>query len=376
MTQIDEVSSESAATENDLFIQSPPRGGLAGWIGPLAATVLGAILRLPHLGSPHALVFDETYYAKDALSLLKFGYERQTIEGADAKLLSGNLDIFKPSAEYVVHPPLGKWIIAFGEHLFGANPFGWRIMVAMLGIASILITARVARRLTHSNVVGTTAGMLLALDGLHIAMSRTALLDTPLSFFVISAFACLIIDRDHMAQRGSDDKSIRWPRIAMAILLGCAVATKWSGLYFAGAFVALMLYWDWQARHKSNDERATTRWIVRDLLRALFVPIAMLAIYLASWIGWFRTDGGWNREWASKSHLPQALAALLHYHHDMYEFHTHLTTPHNYKANPLGWPLMLRPTSFFYETAPTCGGTSCSQEVIPLVNDPDLACAS
>jgi dolichyl-phosphate-mannose--protein O-mannosyl transferase len=52
----------------------------------------------------------------------------------------------------------------------------------------------------------------------------------------------------------------------------------------------------------------------------------------------------------------------------MWHFHTTLTTPHSYQANPWGWPLMIRPTSFFYETDNTCGSASCSQEVIPLGN--------
>ena len=353
---------------DDLMISEAPRGGWAGWAGPLFATFIGALLRLPNLGTPHALIFDETYYAKDGLSLVTFGYERKAIEGADELLLSGNTDIFQGGAAYVVHPPLGKWIIGFGEHFFGATPFGWRIMMAVLGIASILITARVARRLTNSNVIGTTAGLLLALDGLHITMSRTALLDTPLSFFIICAFACLIMDRDWNRDRTDLSRGIRMPRVWMTFFLGCAVATKWSGLYFALAFGILMLSWDWQARHNRHEVFAQRNWFLRDFLPALLMPVAIVAMYISSWVGWFKTKGGWNRDWSGDSILPQPLAALLHYHQDMYTFHTHLTSEHSYKANPLTWPFMIRPTSFFYETASTCGTDNCSQEVIPLGN--------
>ena len=34
---------------------------------------------------------------------------------------------------YVVHPPVGKWVIGLGEQMFGLTPFGWRFMVALLG---------------------------------------------------------------------------------------------------------------------------------------------------------------------------------------------------------------------------------------------------
>ena len=124
-------------------MRAVPAGGWAGWAGPLAATALAAALRLPRLGTPHALVFDETYYAKDALSLLRYGYERKVIQGADATLLGGDSNIFTDLPSYVVHPPLGKWVIAAGESLFGPTPFGWRIMVALVGIASEIGRAHV-----------------------------------------------------------------------------------------------------------------------------------------------------------------------------------------------------------------------------------------
>ncbi len=371
----------STSSESQEVMQSPRRvafdldlagntpGGWAGWRGPLAVTALAAIIRLPYLGQPKAIIFDETYYVKDSLSLLNFGYERKVIENADAALLASDgqnyQSIFTDAASYVVHPPVGKWIIASGESLFGATPFGWRIAVAILGILSVLLTARIARRLTNSNAIGTLAGLLLALDGLHIAMSRTALLDTSLSFFVLCAFGFLIIDRDTANSGGV--KIWRW---AMVLALGLACATKWSGLYFAVAFGILMLVWDY-GRRSRNFERVTS-WLTKDLLPALLMPVLAVGIYLASWYGWLTTSGGWNRNWAKEnstsSWLPDSLASLLHYHQEMLSFHTNLTTPHSYSANPWTWPLMIRPTSFFYETKPTCGSASCSQEVIPLGN--------
>ncbi|CAB4337806.1 unannotated protein [freshwater metagenome] len=363
------ATQSSRREEFDLDLKAPVRGGWAGWRGPLAATGLAALLRLPFLGQPHAIIFDETYYVKDSLAILNFGYERKVIDDADAVLLaSGGRDyqsIFTDAPSYVVHPPIGKWIIASGESLFGATPFGWRIAVAILGILSVLMTARIARRLTNSNFIGTVAGLLLALDGLHIAMSRTALLDTSLSFFVLAAFGFLIIDRDSANAGGT--KAWRW---AMVIALGLACGTKWSGVYFAAAFGVLMLVWDYARRSKALE--SVRAWIVKDVLPALLMPIAVIGIYLASWFGWFTTSGGWNRNWAetnsTNSWLPNSLVSLIHYHKDMLNFHTHLSTPHSYAANPWTWPLMIRPTSFFYETNPTCGSDKCSQEVIPLGN--------
>lgn len=366
-----EVSAETAVPF-PLDIKTKPAGGWAGWAGPLAATAIAAVLRFPRLGQPHAIIFDETYYVKDSLALLNFGAEQKTVDGADQILLASDgkdyLGIFQDAASYVVHPPVGKWVIASGEALFGATPFGWRIAVAILGVLSVLLTARIARRLTNSNFIGTMAGLLIAIDGLHIAMSRTALLDTTLSFLILCAFGFLIIDRDSANAGGT--KAWRW---AMVVALALATATKWSGLYFAAAFGLLMLVWDFQRRNNQADDSSTVaEWFRRDLLPALLMPIAAIAIYIATWIGWFRSSVGWNRDWATNqpgdSWLPDSLVSLLHYHRDMLSFHTNLTTPHSYSANPWGWPLMIRPTSFYYETEATCGAASCSQEVIPLGN--------
>lgn len=183
-----------------------PAGGLWGWIGPFVVMVIGGLLRLINLGQPHAIAFDETYYPKDALSLLRFGYERGMVDKANDILLQsdGNwrtLEIFKTDPAFVVHPPLGKWTIALGEYVFGATPFGWRIAVAVLGTLSILMVARITRRLTRSNLIGTLAGFLLALDGMHLVMSRTGLLDMVLMFWILASFGLLLIDRDRTRHR-------------------------------------------------------------------------------------------------------------------------------------------------------------------------------
>ena len=52
-----------------------PDDGLWGWLGPLLVTAFGAFLRFNRLRVPRALIFDETYYAKDAWSILQHGVE-------------------------------------------------------------------------------------------------------------------------------------------------------------------------------------------------------------------------------------------------------------------------------------------------------------
>ena len=70
--------------------------------------------------------------------------------------------------ELVAHPPLGKIMMAVGQWTFGLTPFGWRFTVAVIGTVSILMLARIVRRMTRSTMLGCVAGLLLALDGLEI----------------------------------------------------------------------------------------------------------------------------------------------------------------------------------------------------------------
>ena len=190
-----------------------PNDGLWGWVGPLLVTLFAGVLRFWDLSRPKAFMFDETYYAKDAWSLLHFGVEQDYIKAAEkgdpdpanVKILAGNLDdLWTGDASYVVHPPGGKWVIALGEQMFGMTPFGWRFMVALTGTLAVLIVARTGRRLFRSTLLGCTAGLLLTLDGMAFVHSRTALLDPLVMFWALVAFAALVLDRDRARERLAD----------------------------------------------------------------------------------------------------------------------------------------------------------------------------
>ena len=374
-----------------------PSFGWRGWIGPLVVALIGGILRFVELGRPHAIIFDETYYPKDALGLLRFGYERATVEDANDILLSGEntdwrtIDIFTADPNYVVHPPLGKWTIAVGEYLFGATPFGWRFAVAVLGTLSILMVARIARRLTRSDLVGTLAGLILAVEGMHLVMSRTGLLDMVLMFWVLAAFGLLLIDRDHTRARlarlvaadGIRSTATRWGpglgwrpwRWAGVVALGLACGVKWSGLWFVAFFMVMSVAWDVSARRAVGVRWPWRATLLRDAIPAAFVTIAILVpVYIATWSGWLLTDGGYARDWAADhppSLIPEALRSLWHYHAEAWRFHVGLESDHPYKSNALSWFLQARPTSFYYQGTDdgvTCEAQNCSAAVTALGN--------
>jgi dolichyl-phosphate-mannose-protein mannosyltransferase len=391
------VSPPDPASPSRRLVPAMPSSGIRGWIGPIIVTLIGGLLRFIDLGRPHALMFDETYYPKDALSLLRFGVERQTVEGADDILLASDgdwrtVDIFTSEPAFVVHPPVGKWTIAAGEWLFGATPFGWRFAVALLGTLMILMVARIVRRLTRSDLVGTIAGLLLAVEGMHLVLSRTGLLDLILAFWVLAAFGLFLIDRDAtrgrlarlVDQDGIFATATRWgPRLglrpwrwAAAVALGLAVGVKWSGLWFVAFFLLMSVVWDVSARRAVGVQWPWRATAVRDAVPAGLSTLGIVAaVYLASWTGWFASDLGYARNWAADqpaSVVPEALRSLWHYHVQAWNFHVGLTTEHSYASNPLSWPFQARPTSFFYdgfdEGGVDCGADSCASAVTALGN--------
>ncbi|UNK44997.1 dolichyl-phosphate-mannose--protein mannosyltransferase [Arthrobacter sulfonylureivorans] len=380
----------------------PVQFGIWAWLLPLLIAVLGGVLRFYRLGEPGSLVFDETYYVKDAYSYLQSGYERDWPDTANDSFNAGHPDVLLDTPEYVVHPPVGKWMIAAGMWLFGSdNAFGWRFGAALTGTLSILIIALIAQALFKSTALGGIAGLLTAIDGHHLVHSRTSLLDIFLMFWVVAAFGCLLLDRSDGRRRlaakiarltGSSGVPhpsrllygpwVLWRpwRLAAGVCLGLAVGTKWSALAFVAAFGLMCVLWDLSARRAAGITEWVSAGVLRDGVPAFFtmIPVAALT-YLASWTGWLRSDNAYDRNWAASNPsdswgwLPDWLRSLAEYHRSAYAFHNGLHSEHPYESNAWTWLFMGRPTSFYYHSEEAGQGAchavnSCSEAVTAVGN--------
>jgi dolichyl-phosphate-mannose-protein mannosyltransferase len=379
-----------------------PAPSRLGWWGPIVAMLIGGLVRVWNVGTPASLVFDESYYVKQAYSMTQYGvelYVDPALEGTTPNVMfeAGTLNVFTTAGDLVVHPPLGKWLIAMGEVAFGAqNSYSWRAAAVVAGMLSILIVGRVALRLTGSAYYGTLAAGLLAFEGTHVVESRTGILDIFLTLFVVGAFACLVADRSagraKLASALADDVGTeasalgpyvggRWWRVGAGVLLGMAVATKWSALPFLATFGIMTVLWDMNARRRAGISRWLAGTLSRDAVPA-FVSIVGTApvVYLLSWSGWFASSLGWGRHWADDHPavgiellIPNPLRSLIHYHEEMWRVTTSVTTSHPYATKPIGWFFQERPTLFFLrqttEGAPDCpagGGGPCMEMVTSL----------
>jgi dolichyl-phosphate-mannose-protein mannosyltransferase len=359
-----------------------------GWAVAAALALIAGLTRFWGLGFPNQKIFDEAYYPVEGREILRYGYEDNR------------------GYMFIVHPPLGKWLIGWSTDLFGDglnSAFGWRVFPAVAGCLTVVLLARITRRLTRSNLFGAIAGLLIAFDGLSLVLSRTAILDVFLEFFVLAGFGALVLDRDQLRARlgrliadGADLSDLpslgpRPWRLLTGVLLGLGCAVKWTALSFFVLFVILSLLWDRGAFRVAGVERRSRATLRRSALPALGSLVAApVGAYLFTYLGWFTGENAWGRHWADNhgpsTHLhllgmdvpftwawvPAPIRSLGAYTLDAYRFHEGLDSGHAYASSPWSWLVLGRPVDFYYTGSDTnCGAGACSREVL-LIGTPLL----
>ena len=390
-----------------------PSERAVGWLAPISVTLLAFALRMYHLGTPKRFAFDETYYAKDAWSLLNNGYAQTYLTDVDGNtknkidddILAGHVnDVWTGDPSMAVHPEVGKWLIALGEKAFGMDPFGWRIASAVVGALMVLVMCRLLRRMTGSTVLGCIGGLLLSFDGLQFVLSRLALLDIFLAFFILCAVALPGRRprryRRRLARRAPDDEDDRpgvvgpgarpaVPPVAAgqrhllragdrhqvdgdlpaggvrrawcgsgAPARGARFGVRWPIAKSAlvdgvPAFVHLVIVAGARL-HRDVGRLAGSRRRVRGAPQRHAVPPVHRARPLRGGRRLLRRDRP-RREQALATadekdasgigEAWQSLRSLWYYHQDVYTFHTHFLkcSTHTYQSKPSSWLLLNRP---------------------------------
>lgn len=397
------------------------------WLIVGIITLIAALVRFVRLGQPDKIVFDEVYYVLDAWTLTNLGYESTWPDNRGELWESGQHHAYTGDPSYVVHPPLGKYLIGWGIHVFGADHvFAWRFAVAVFGTLAVPLLYLVGRRLFRSIPMAAIPAAFLAIDGHAIVSSRVAILDIFVMFFALLGFYFILLDRDTQrgqilawVQRwrereheldpsvpvtptptpwsttinrplhrptGPDWGPALWRRpwlIAAAVALGCCIAVKWSGLYFLAFFCLFTVGLDAATRKQAG----VTQWLSGAVLKQgpvsflLTVPVAGL-VYLLSYAGWFITGkgfngivatGAWDGTGSAGEWLKLSWEHFVSYQTQVYEFHSRLSAGHTYNSSPWEWPFLLRPTAFSYEyiepgEIPECPDFRCVEAVTSLSN--------
>jgi len=302
------------------------------WIALAAVTVVAGGLRFVGMTNPSVMIFDESYYARDACWYV---------------LGDAGCGFRLPYRE--VHPPLAKWLIGWGIETIGYNPLGWRIAAVAAGTLTIVLLYLLARRILCSTAGAVVASGLLTIDFLHFIHSRIAMLDVFVPLFGVAAVLFCAYDRDQVLQRAGalEDRPGRmlahpW-RIAAGAAAGAAMASKWSALPLLLAVILLTLCWEFAARQADGRGHAFGR-VAREegVSLAIWLLVLPLLVYSATYAGrlpgtlatWPWAEGAWVR-----SLVEQQLYML--------RFHSGISITHPLLSPPWSWVVWRRPIFYF-----------------------------
>jgi dolichyl-phosphate-mannose--protein O-mannosyl transferase len=288
----------------------------------LLITAVAGGIRVRHVSLPHNFIFDE-FYASDGCRYI----------GHPASECRTDSEIT------IVHPPLAKWMIGVGIWLFGFREAGWRIASVVAGTLTVPALYLLARMLLNSTWAAMLASGLLALDFLHFVLSRTAMLDIFVTFFIVVAFLLLACYRVSLGTRW------QWCVLALAgIAAGAAGASKWSAWPCLLAMIFLATSWEFGWRRRNGLATSVRGTIVAAGPHVLVCLVVLpLVVYVVSYVG--RLNGSLlTVPWSEDSWI----RAFVERQRFMLEFHTQLSGLNPYTSPPWSWLLLKRPVLLYF----------------------------
>jgi hypothetical protein len=303
------------------------------------------------LSPPNGQVFDEIYFPVDAH--IDFKNTRCSPRG-----------IFCPYFD--PEPPLAKLMIGAGmwgygwyrAHFQGAsgdyidlgfNTFGWRIAACIFGTLCIPMMYLLSRRLWPNRLFAIAAATLVCFDGMFFIQSRIGMIDIFPIFFILLAYFLYLV---HIQSR--TPRSSLVSLVALGIVLGLGVASKWIVLAAFASIVFLMVvrairrhvdihigpqgapFWSW-GRGEGPAVPGGVYWPTYLAVAAIALVAIPLAIYVGSWYPFFARGQFQN------------LADLIAYQKASFEYHANLTATHPYGSPWWSWPLLSRPVLYYAE---------------------------
>jgi dolichyl-phosphate-mannose--protein O-mannosyl transferase len=175
---------------------------------------------------------------------------------------------FEP--DFWEHPPLRHLLAWAGLQAFGDNPYGWRLRNVLFGAAAAALTWLFALAVTASRRAALLAGALLATDPLHVVLSRFTYEEIYGGALFTGAVAVLALHRQRTGRL-----------ILAALLLGCALATKW---YYAPGWLLMAALTAWDSR-RLRDPGAIAGTLAFLGCCWLLVPAGVYAASFAPWFG-------------------------------------------------------------------------------------------
>lgn len=302
---------------------------------------------VPENAADYPTLFDEGELYPDAFTFRNGMYFDEIYHGRTAYEFLHGLTSYENT-----HPPMGKIFIAIGVALFGMNPFGWRIMGALFGIAMVPVVYLFARRIARETLPAALACMLFAFDFMHFTQTRIATIDTYVTFFVILMY--LFMYRYVTLSFYDTPLKKTWlPLGTCGVCMGFGIASKWTGIY-AGAGLALLFFSALYRRYREylyakDDPEGETGGIShahilqrfreyagRTVLFCLVFFVAVpAAIYLLSYLPF--------RDYGDRG----LISRMLYNQSTMFSYHSNLISDHPYASAWYEWPVISRPIWYY-----------------------------
>ena len=217
------------------------------YVSVVCIVALACLLRFWGLGDRKEYFFDEQFHTMTAYIYTSSGH-------------------IMPDDWY--HPPLKHLLMRGSIAIFGDNPYGWRMRNAVIGSLTVILFIMLCRRLFDDARVAILAGTFLAVDPLHIFLSRTSSEEIQAIFFFI---ACLYFALGLI--RGST-----WQGVLAGLSFGLSLSSKWYYPMATGILILYVLF---------SEHRASRLNLLRiAYLFSVFV-ILPLSIYLLAYLPWF-----------------------------------------------------------------------------------------
>lgn len=264
--------------------------------------LVGLALFVAGLGRPQEITFDEHYYVPAARGIL------------DGSLImeSGN-------------PPLGKLLVAAGIEAAGDNSVGWRLPGAICGGLTLVAVFLWAHLLFGEYRVSFFAAALTLLNNFLFVMSRVAMMDIFMVFFVfwglVTYTAALRLDLSPVNRRVL--------LCCSGFLAGLAGACKWNAVDSLAVLVAASFAVPLISKRMPVPSTSALAQFARSLRQVgapfLFFGLVVFPVVSYSLVFWilFRIV-----------HMPFGIPQLLKMNYAMWHNHLSDTTA---KAVALAW---------------------------------------
>lgn len=283
--------------------------------------------------------------------------EQDTVEPYSSYMSSTYFDeIYFPRTAYehihgypvyeITHPPMGKIIMSLGIRIFGMNPFGWRFMGTLFGVAIVPLMYLLGLKIFKKRIYAFGAAFLMMFDFMRLAQTRLATIDSYSAFFIILMYYFMY---DYFTQKSYEKKHF-WkslvPLLFCGIMFGLGASTKWVCIYTGVGlaflfFLAKYLEADDMVSGRVAEEHRKRSWLTTNFIPTCLACIVFFVIipgiiYVLSYIPYM---------------APSPDKSLLEIVTDnqsyMFKYHSGLTEGHPYGSAWYTWPINMRPIYYY-----------------------------